>query len=107
MEATRLLLMSPSGKSGLGAIPVLNLAVSVFGLTKNNSLQLGFFEDVEGKDRLTKAIDITNAKWGEFTVTSAKTFKSENVVMDRISFACPQSLKPDRISYASSVAGGR
>lgn len=86
MVATRLLLMSPSGKSCLGAIPVLNLAVSVFGLTKNDSLQLGFFEDVEGKNRLTNAIDTTNAKWGEFTVTSAKTFKSENVVMDRISF---------------------
>ena len=91
MEATRLLLMSPSGRSGLGVMPVLNLAVSVFGLTKNNSLQLGFFEDVEGKNRLTKAIDTTNAKWGEFTVTSAKTFKSENVVMDRISFACLRS----------------
>lgn len=100
MEATRLLLMSPSGKSGLGAIPVLNLAVSVFGLTKNNSLQLGFFEDVEGKDRLTKAIDITNAKWGEFTVTSAKTFKSENVVMDRISLGgvVLESCKVYRIS---------
>lgn len=86
MEAIRLLLMSPSNRRGLGAIPVLNLAVSVFGLTKNDSLQLGFFEDVEGKNRLTKAIDTTNTKWGEFTVTSAKTFKSENVVMDRISF---------------------
>lgn len=86
LEAYRLLQLSPSGRRGQEGLPVANIAVSVFGLSKNDSLQLGFFENLESKSKLTNAIDKSNAKWGEFTITSAKTFKSENVVMDRISF---------------------
>jgi DNA polymerase IV len=66
--------------------PVLNIAVSCFGLSRENSLQLNFFENVGRKQNLTLAVDDINERWGGFTVASARSFGGAKVVMDRIAF---------------------
>lgn len=66
--------------------PVLNIAVSCFGLTKSASLQLDMFEDVMTRSNLVKAQDTINGRWGEFTVGSARSLGGAKTVMDRIAF---------------------
>ena len=66
--------------------PVLNIAVSCFGLTKTGSLQLNFFEDAGEKQNLTRAVDNINERWGGFSVGSARSFGGAKMVMDRIAF---------------------
>lgn len=66
--------------------PVLNLAVSCFNLEKRNSIQLGIFDDVLARKNLVGAVDSVNEKWGEFTISSARSMNGAKVVMDRIAF---------------------
>ena len=66
--------------------PVLNLAVSCFNLTKNEAFQLNFFENVLTRTDLVRAVDQVNERWGEFTVSSARSLGGAKVVMDRIAF---------------------
>jgi DNA polymerase-4 len=66
--------------------PVLNLAISSYGLTRDGSLQLGFFDNVVAKRNLVEAIDEVNGRWGDFTVSSARSLGGAKVVMDRIAF---------------------
>ncbi|MCX6704223.1 MAG: hypothetical protein NTZ07_02140, partial [Candidatus Woesebacteria bacterium] len=73
--------------------PVLNIAVSCFGLTGNRSLQLGLFEDVDKKRDLVTALDSVNERWGGFTVGSARSFGGAKVVMDRIAFGGVKELE--------------
>jgi DNA polymerase-4 len=82
--AFRLLLEAlPAGRQ---ATPVLNIAVSCFGLSRENSLQLNFFENIGKKQDLTIAVDDINERWGGFTVAYARSFGGAKVVMDRIAF---------------------
>lgn len=73
--------------------PVLNLAVSCYGLTKTNSLQLNIFEDVEKRKDLFKSIDKLNKRWGDFTVTRARGMGGAKIVMDRIAFGGVKELE--------------
>lgn len=73
--------------------PVLNLAVSCFGLTRYKTLQLDFFEDGEKKENLVKAIDLVNERWGDFTISLARSMDGANVVMDRIAFGGVKELE--------------
>jgi len=66
--------------------PVLNIAVSCFDLTKSKNLQLEFFNDLPRKKKLVEAEDRINARWGGFTVGSARSFRGGGVVLDRIAF---------------------
>lgn len=66
--------------------PVLNIAVSSFNLSKNNYLQLGFFEDLEKKENLFKSIDKVNNVYGDFVITRGRAFSAKDVIKDRISF---------------------
>ena len=66
--------------------PVLNIAVSCFDLTRENSLQLDLFEDVDRRKNLVRSLDRVNERWGSFTVGSAKSFGGAKMVMDRIAF---------------------
>jgi len=78
-EATQIL-------NGVGEIkPVHVLAVSVFNLVKKTSSQLDLFSDVIKMERLVKAADSTNKKWGEFVLSPARMFETK-LVKDRISF---------------------
>lgn len=66
--------------------PVLNIAVSCFDLQKNGKLQLGLFENEAKKEMLVKSEDNINARWGSFTIGSARSFGGAKVVLDRIAF---------------------
>lgn len=66
--------------------PVLNIAVSCFDLQKNGKLQLGLFENEVKKEMLVKSEDNINARWGCFTIGSARSFGGAKVVLDRIAF---------------------
>jgi len=66
--------------------PVLNIAVSCFGLTKEDSLQLDLFEDVGRRVNLVRSVDDINERWGGFTVGTAKSFGGAKMVLDRIAF---------------------
>jgi DNA polymerase-4 len=90
-SALRLLLRSPTGVNSEGF--VLNLAVSCFGLTKNDSTQLEFFNDVFKKTDLVNAEDAINEKWGDFTVGSARSFRGAQTVLDRIAFGGVKELE--------------
>lgn len=82
--AFRLLLKSPTGTGKAGY--VLNIAVSCFGLTRENSLQLEIFEDIPKKKRLVEAQDKINELYGGFTLGSARSFGGAKKVLDRIAF---------------------
>ena len=73
--------------------PVLNIAVSCFGLTKDNSLQLNFFDNILTKSELIGAVDKVNERWGGFTVGSARSFGGAKTVMDRIAFGGVKELE--------------
>lgn len=89
--AFRLLLSSPSGR-GIGGL-VLNLAVSCFDLTPKNHLQLEIFEDVQKKEKLVASIDKLNARWGDFTVATARSLGGAKTVLDRIAFGGVKELE--------------
>lgn len=86
-EASKTLHHSPFSK------PVRELAVSCFNLTKSPSLQLQLFEDVEKKEKLTKAVDIANIRWGDFVVTPARMLTAANAIPDRIAFGGVKELE--------------
>jgi DNA polymerase-4 len=73
--------------------PVLNLAVSCFGLAKNPSTQLNFFDDVPKQESLVEAIDGVNEKWGDFTLGSARSLGGSKLVLDRIAFGGVKELE--------------
>lgn len=79
-EAVRLL-----SSTGLTK-PVRNLAVSVFGLVKENSLQLNLFSDAEKKAKLVASMDEINSRWGQFVISGARMCGTEKYVPDRIAF---------------------
>jgi DNA polymerase-4 len=66
--------------------PVGNIAISCFSLSKVANQQTELFADVIKKEELAKACDSVNEKWGDFTLSVAKSFKGENLVLDRIAF---------------------
>lgn len=63
-----------------------NIGVSCFSLSKLANQQTELFNDVIKKEELAKAYDLVNEKWGDFTLGIAKSFKGENLVLDRIAF---------------------
>lgn len=74
-------------------MPVLNLAVSCFGLVKDASTQLNFFDDVSKTENLVAAIDDINKKWGDFTLGSARALNGAKVILDRIAFGGVKELE--------------
>jgi DNA polymerase-4 len=73
--------------------PVLNLAVSCFGLVRDSSTQLNFFDDVPKRENLVEAVDNINQRWGDFTLGSARSLGGSKVVMDRIAFGGVKELE--------------
>jgi hypothetical protein len=78
--------------------PVLNIAVSCFGLTKSGTLQLGLFENTDKKRNLVVAVDTVNERWGGFTVGSARSFGGAKMVMDRIAFGGIKELEESSLN---------
>jgi DNA polymerase-4 len=67
-------------------LPVRNLAVSCFNLTKRSSLQLDLFSNSLQKEKLISAIDDINDRWGNFVISPAIMANTGNHVHDRIGF---------------------
>ena len=65
---------------------VRELAVSVFNLLDEPSLQLDLFENIEKKEKLVEAVDKVNEHWGDFVITPARMVGTKEVVIDRIAF---------------------
>lgn len=80
-QALRIMLSCPF----LG-LPVRNLAVSCFGLKKNNCYQLDLFKDIPKQKRLVESVDNINNRWGEFIITPARMAYTQKYVPDRIAF---------------------
>jgi DNA polymerase-4 len=85
--ALRLLSQSPYRK------PVRDLAISVFNLVDEPSLQLELFDNPERKERLVRAVDKLNNRWGDFVVIPARMVKTKDVVIDRIAFGGVKELE--------------
>ena len=66
--------------------PVHTLSVSCFGLMQSKLTQMDLFEDVEKKERLTRAQDDINNTWGAFTLFPTRMLVARDRVPDRISF---------------------
>jgi DNA polymerase-4 len=85
--ALKLLTRSPYRKA------VRELAVSVFNLRQEASLQLELFDDLEKKKRIVSAIDRLNERWGDFVITPARMLGTRDVVIDRIAFGGVKELE--------------
>lgn len=85
--AFRLLLASP------GIKPVANLAVSCFNLLKVKAQQLTFFENLLKKEKLVRAVDKVNERWGNFVITPARMLGTGTYVPDRIAFGGVKELE--------------
>jgi len=86
-EAFRILCMSPYRS------PVRNLAISCYDLVKIDTLQLELFSDILRRDRSTKAMDLVNTKYGEFSLTSGRMIDTGKFVPDRIAFGNVKELE--------------
>lgn len=66
--------------------PVHTLAVSVFNLVKAGNLQLDLFGRLDRQERLSRALDNVNQRWGNFVMTPARMLGTNQNVPDRIAF---------------------
>ncbi len=73
--------------------PIAQLAISCFYLDKDYDLQLSLTDDLQKKERLTKAVDVINGRWGNFVITPARMIGTEQIVLDRISFGGVKELE--------------
>lgn len=73
--------------------PIRNIAVSVFDLSKNDNLQLSFFDNVEKKEKIMKTVDILNKRWGDFVITPGRMLNRKQKVQDRIAFGGVKELE--------------
>jgi len=73
--------------------PVRELAVSAFNLSRERSLQMELFQDVAKKEKIVKAVDKVNERWGNFVITPARMLNTKDVVIDRIAFGGVKELE--------------
>lgn len=73
--------------------PVRDIAVSLFNLSKSETTQLEFFEDVSRKENLISAMDKVNEVFGDFVLTPATMLNMDNIVHDRIAFGGVKELE--------------
>lgn len=71
---------------------ILALSVSVFNL-QSRSRQLSFFEDVEGRDRLIRSLDLLNDRYGEYTVFRGSMWATGKHAPGRIGFRKTLSIR--------------
>lgn len=73
--------------------PVREISVSVFNLIKGSKPQLELFCDVARKEKLVRAIDRINERWGNFVITPAKMMGTREIVPDRVAFGGVKELE--------------
>jgi DNA polymerase-4 len=67
--------------------PVRNLSVSCFDLVADAVLQLDLFEDRLKDEKTTKALDLINKRFGDYSVATARMVNTQCLVIDRIAFS--------------------
>lgn len=85
-EAYKILSLAPKK-------PVANLAVSCFNLTPARVTQLDLFGERSKKERLSRAVDSINERWGDFVLIPARMLGTQDVVQDRIAFGNVKELE--------------
>lgn len=74
--------------------PIRQIAVTLFNLKKLNTLQLEFsFGDRDKKQKLMRAVDTINSRWGSFVITPAKMMEAKEAVNDRIAFGSVKEIE--------------
>ncbi|KKW00402.1 hypothetical protein A3C34_03150 [Candidatus Amesbacteria bacterium RIFCSPHIGHO2_02_FULL_48_21] len=73
--------------------PVHTLAVSCFDLVKAGSAQMSLFGEAERKERLARAIDEINDRWGQYVITPALMLGTGENVPDRVAFGGVKELE--------------
>ncbi len=69
---------------------VTKLSVSCYDLNPNKTAQQSLFDTIDHKrEKVSKALDAINDKYGEFTIIPALMMNMDNVVLDRIAFGKP------------------
>lgn len=66
--------------------PIHTIAVSCFNLSPSDSLQLDMFSPTLKSEKLYKAVDAINSKWGDYVITPARMIGTEENVPDRVPF---------------------
>lgn len=92
-EAFKILFLSPF------KLPVRNLAVSCFGLLRSEKTQLELFDDIENKEKLVKAVDKVNDRWGNYVVAPARMFSASENVPDRVAFGNVKELEEFTLKF--------
>ena len=62
------------------------VAVRLFDLSKNSSLQLDLFGEKIKKESMEQIVYKINQKWGDFVVSSARSLEASDLILDRIAF---------------------
>jgi DNA polymerase IV len=73
--------------------PVAQLAVSVFNLTKSDTLQLDLFGHKKRQETISQALDSINERWGQYVMTPARMLGTGDNVPDRIAFGGMKELE--------------
>jgi DNA polymerase IV len=66
--------------------PVRELAVSCFHLMQAQNTQMMLLDDVMKKEKLVKAVDAINEKWGDFVITPGRMLGMKDIIIDRVAF---------------------
>lgn len=73
--------------------PLRNIAVSVFNLSSAKNLQLGLFKDSLKQERLVRAIDDLNDRWGDFSISPGTMINTQDYARQSIGFGNLRSLR--------------
>jgi len=74
-------------------LSIAQLAISCFNLDKDYDLQLSLTEDLQKKEKLVKAVDRVNERWGNFVITPARMMGMNEIVIDRVAFGGVKELE--------------
>lgn len=73
--------------------PVRELAVSVFNLSNNQVTQMDLFGEISHQEKIAKAVDHINERWGNYVITPARMLGTNDNVPDRIAFGGVKELE--------------
>ena len=78
--------------------PVRELAVSVFYLQKDDTIQMDLFGEIDYQQKIAGAVDAINERWGNYVITPARMLGYDEAVPDRIAFGGVKELEEFTLS---------
>lgn len=73
--------------------PVRTIAESCFSLKRTEFTQMSLLDDVLDKERLCKAVDTINERWGDYVITPGLMMGMEKEIVDRVAFGGVKELE--------------